>query len=181
MALAGLTAVGSTGIYLTSDDAGAQAEASSGDLTVPDVSTASEGDSIEDVTLSVDASWSYESSHIPDEWRLSLLIGDQESTLASIDTVEETDVTLTSDEGTATLSGSVLSTWHYSYADFEAGEGSEVSQSVWVGLRFEVLKDMDTIAEAQVVEPVQVSVDGAALEASASVGGEGNISVSVGE
>lgn len=171
------TAVGSTATYLSvGQSEGATAEL--GSLDVPDVETSTSGDSIESITLTVDSSYEYDSSHNPDSWTLELLVGDNEDTMQPIDSVTETDSLLQSDSGTETLSGAITSTYHFSTMDFEPSNGGEVSRPVWIGLRFELEANGEIVAEETITENVSVTVDGAALEASASLGGEGEITVS---
>ena len=170
------TATGSTALYLgTRPSEGASAEL--GSLDVPDIDTSTSGDSIESITLTVDSNYEYDSSHNPDSWTLELLVGDNEDTMQPIDSVTETESLLQSDSGTETLSGSITSTYHFSTMDFEPSNGGEVSRPVWVALRFQLTANGEIVAEETITENVSVTVDGASLEASASVGGSGEIQI----
>jgi hypothetical protein len=171
------TLFGSTA-YAISTGSSEASETTLGELHVPDVSTKTGGDSIQSVNISVDASWSYDTNVNPDKWTLELLIGDNDSTLEPIDSVEQTENLLQTDSGTETLSGSVTSEWHFSNSSFEPVDNGTKDTVVYVGLSFKLHQGGDVIAESELVEPVTVSVDGQELTASASLGGSGEISIS---
>lgn len=176
-ALAGATVATSTGIYINTRPAeGASVEL--GTLDVPDTTVATAGDEIQSIELTVDAEYQFESSHNPDSWTLELLVGDSEDTMQPIDSVTETEELNQSGSGTETLNGPITSTYHFSTHDFEPSNGGEVSRPVWVGIRFALEANGETIADERLADAVTVTVDGATLEASASLGGSGEISVS---
>lgn len=177
VAAATATTIGSTALYIGTRPSSGQTDVTLGELTVPDVSTATSGKSIESITLTVDTSYEYQSSHNPDSWTLELLIGDSEGTMQPIDSVTKTESLLQTDSGTETLSGSLAGTYHYATTDFEPSNGGEVSKSVWIGIRFALSANNETVADETIAKAVSVTVDGATLEASASLGGSGEITV----
>lgn len=145
-------------------------------LTVPDVTATTHGAAIDTVTLTVDATYSYDSTHNIDRYTLTLLSGDRESTIQPIATSEHTDGDFgQSGSGTETLSGDILSTYHYSRSDFEPVNGQEVSHAVWAGIQLQVWVNGDRVVDELATDACRVTVDGAELEVSGQVGGDGEI------
>lgn len=171
------TAAGSTALYVSTSQSSAQVDIQLGDLTIPNVSHSTGGDEIESADLEVQANYEYESSHEPDEFTLQLLIGDAETTLEPIDEITQTDSLSKTASGSETLSGAITETYHFATETLEPSGESEESTAVYVGLSFTLRKDGETIAEQELVEPVTITVDGKELDATASIGGTGEITI----
>lgn len=176
VALTGALATGGTALAITATDR-SEAAISLGTLDVPDVNAVLNGGEITAINLTVDAEYTFSSSHNIDEWTLELLVGDSDTTLEPIDSASASESLGQSGSGTETLSGDATSTYHFALDEFEPANGGSVSHLVWVGLRFRLKRNAEVVAEETVSDSVTVAVDGGSIEASASVGGEGTLSV----
>lgn len=173
----GATTAGTSIAYIsTRPTQGQQTEIQLGNLEIPDPSYQAGNEDITNVDVRVDANYKWESSHTPDKVILKLLIGDSEDTMQAIQTESLTDLTK-SQSGSATLSGDVTSTYHYSVQDFQPSTDSVKSTRVVVGLQIELWKDGEIIDKNTISELVSVAVDGTELTATTEVGGSGTIQI----
>lgn len=176
--LGSVAALGGTGIaYKTIGTTTAEtAEISFGEYVVPNVSHL--GTEIEAITLTVDAEYHYTSSHVPDKYVIELLVGDSDTTLEAIDSVEQTENLQKEQSGVHELSGKVTSTYHFTNNSFVPSNGGKQETTVYTALSFRVVKGEETIAESEIVEPVVIAVDGTELDATAELKGTGEILIS---
>jgi hypothetical protein len=173
-----IAAFGGTSIgYLTTRQAeGTNISLQATDFSIPDTEYMSGGDSLEAITINVQAEFEYSSTHALDGYRITLLLGDSDTTITDLDIVEETGIDKSS-TGSETLSGPIDGTYHFEVSDFEPSNGGSQSTVVYVGLRFELLQEGETIAEKEVIETPSVTVDATELSTNVTLGGTGNISV----
>lgn len=171
----GATVAGTSIAYISTRPTEAQATVEFGNLQIPDSEYI--GQDIQEVNLSVDATYSYEASHSPDEYSLTLLVGDADTTIQPIDSVTRSSDLTKTETGEHTLSGLVTSTYHFDVADFEPATDTTKQSVVYVALRFKLKRNSEVIAESELIEPVNLIVDGTTLEATAKLNGTGAITI----
>jgi hypothetical protein len=178
MILAGATAATGMagGTVLLSDNASASV---SGEFSIPDESTVVAGETVQDVRLSCDAVFSYESNAAIHGVELELHVGATAEALDLIARYEDRDLGTDQLEGEETLSGSIMTASSFSVADFQPSNG-DLSRSVVAELRFYVLRNEEVVAEAVKQDTFTVSVSDEELTVEATVGGTGEVSFTTG-
>lgn len=171
-----LAAATTGGIALTSDRASASV---SGDFSIPDGRTVLADESLEDIRLSVAASWSFEANATIHGIEIELHVGATADTLDLIARHTREDLGTESLTGEQTLNGSLMSASDFSVADFEPSDG-ELSTSVVAELRFYALRDGEVAAEARQMDTFTVTVSDEALQVDMTLGGTGSIEFQTG-
>jgi len=173
----GTLAAGMTGgIALASKGASASV---SGDFSIPDGRTVLADESLQDIRLSVDTEWSFESNAPIHGIELELHVGATADTLDLIARHEREDIGTDSLSGEQTLNGSLMSASDFSVSDFEPSDG-ELATSVVSELRFYAIRDGEVAAEARQMDTFTVTVSDEALQVDMTLGGTGSVEFQTG-
>lgn len=173
----GALAAATTGsIALASDNASATV---SGDFSIPDSQTVLADQSLQDIRLSADVSWSFEANAPIHGVELELHVGSTADTLDLIARHENTDIGTDALAGEQTLNGSLMSASDFSISDFEPS-GGELSTSVVAELRFYAIRDGEVAAEARQTDTFAVTVSDEELQVNVTLGGTGSVEFQTG-
>jgi len=162
---------GGIALAINPDQSKAQATTSIDGLSIPDKEVQS--DNFQDVTLAVDASWSFTCDYNVDRTELILAVGQTEGKYP-VDRVETTESLGQSANGTTSLKGSIVETPAFSIEQFNLDDG-ESGIRMAVKLFFRVYKDGEKLVETTASEDVTITVIGGEISAEATVGGSGEV------
>lgn len=172
--LAGATATTGTtlGIVATTDKATATV---SGDFAIPNGETVLADETLTDVRLTCDASYSYSANASIHAVELELHVGSAADTLDLIARYTDGDLGTDQLEGSETLEGSIMSASDFGIEDFQPSNG-ELSRTVVAELRFYALRNDEVVAEAIKQDTFDVIVKDEELQVSTALGGSGEVS-----
>lgn len=173
---AGGIAIGSLAVTGLSGRSKAQSDVDTGDFRIADRQEKTT-DQINDVILDIDVTYDYESNVNPDRWEIVGYVGTSPDSMYPIDSIEATEELLQSSSGEETLSGSIVDTPAFAIQTFNVTEGDSMSVNGLGRVTFDLFHDSEAIAQAQVEDSFSVSIENGSLEASASIGGDGSISL----
>jgi len=168
------TATAFGGIALASNNTAATTAQVDGSFSVPDSKGVLADSMLQNVTLTVDASWSFESNANIHQVELELLVGASESTLDLIARSKKDGLAKQSLTGETELSGSLMSASDFDIADFQPSSG-RLSRTVIAALRFYALRDGEVVANAEQVTTFDVTVTNKELSVEVSLGGSGEV------
>jgi len=151
----------------------------SGDFTIPNGETVLADTSLQDIRLSVDTSWSFNSNADIHAVELELHVGSTTDTLDLIARHTQDDMAKQDLTGSQTLNGSLMSASDFSISDFEPTSG-ELRKPVIAELRMYVLRNDEVVAEAFQTETFDVITKDEALTVDMSLGGTGEIEFTTG-
>ena len=171
---AGSVITGGTAIATLTNDANAQLSTSINGLSVPDKSIET-STAIETITLSVDASYSYDTSIVPDRLQLRLQ-AKTGSEWVQIDAVNAT-IDGQSHSSSVTLEGSLLSL-NGLETIVPTERGTTNTESIDVRLTLTARYDGSNIGTANASETVTIEATKEDIQIGMSIGGDGSISIS---
>ena len=145
-----------------------------GDFSIPDGEAVLADQTLEDIRLSVDATWGYESNADIHQVELELHVGETTDTTDLIARHTRDDLGTDELAGSETLNGSLMSASDFSIGDFEPSNG-EVRRTIVADLRFYALRNGEVVADASHVETFDVVVKDEELEVNVTLGGEGEV------
>jgi len=158
----------------TSDTASAQTDVSG--LDVADLSHVTDGETITDAILTVNATWSYDASQPPSRYELVLEVSQGGSVWASVDSASvKTGEAQAS--GTTELSGSLFQTSQFDTETFVPAEGGTKTHRMYARLSFRVFNDAQQIAGSQVQDVATVEVTNDTLTATMQLSGDGEVTI----
>ena len=162
--------IGSTVLYSNNVEATV-----SGDFEIPDGEAILADEDIQDVRLSVDATYEYVSNGDLHGIELELHVGSMPDTVDMI--ARHTRGDLGTDEltGEETLNGSVMSASDFSISDFETSNG-ELRRTIVAQLRFYAIRNDEVVAEAIQTETFDVVIRNEELTVDMTLGGTGTVS-----
>jgi len=170
----GTATAASGAVFLTSDTASAQTEVSG--LDVADLSHVTDGKTITDVTITVNATWGYDASQPPTRYELALEISQDGSVWSKVDGMSITSGE-TQANGSTKLSGSLFETPQFSVDTFVPAEGNSKTHRLYARLSFRVYKDDTQMGEAQIEDVATVEVTNDTLTATMSLSGDGEVTI----
>ena len=159
------------GIVVSSDNASATVD---GDFSIPDGETVLADQTLEDIRLSVDATYEYTSNADIHGIELELHVGATTETPDLIARHTRDDLGADELAGSETLNGSLMSASDFSIGDFEPSNG-EVRRTIVADLRFYALRNGEVVADATHTETFDVVVNDEELEVNVTLGGEGEV------
>lgn len=161
----------------TSGKAKAQSEVNYDTLEVPDSTHLLESGDVEDVTMAVTANLKWNSNYNLDRWELRLKVGTNQADVIPIAKTESDETLLQEGEDTVDLSGSILDAPDFSRNMFEVPNGGEKQVTVATALVLELVRNGETIATADATRDVMLTMTQEGIDADASVGGSGGVTV----
>lgn len=167
-------ALGAAGVALGSRNARAQASVTLGELGIEDTELGAEDGKFHSVHILLDGEWEYRNLDAePAEWRAYLMVAPEGSDSWSAIGMTDGDPAGTEASGTFGLRGRVTASGAFAPENFAvASDGSPTTTTVRVGVLFMALDaDGETLVEAQVTRPVDITVT--QTGASASLGATG--------
>jgi len=171
----GVAATGALGgIALTTQNASATV---SGDFSIPDGETVLADQSLQDIRLTVDVSWGFESNADIHATELELHVGSTADTADLIARQANDDLGTKSLTGETTLNGSLMSASDFAIEDFAPSNG-ELRRTVVAELRFYTLRNDEVVAEARQQATFDVVVKDEELSVEMSVNATGNVEFS---
>jgi len=141
----GLAGLGAGYAIVEQSTNNASAAVSMGALSIDGDEATTQDGTIEDVSVSLNASWDYDlpSGKDPHRWRLILSVTDGEG-VGTVDKTHDAAKYLSSN-GEVSLSGSLTETTVYSAQDFAAPEGKKKTVTIGFVLEFEVVSTDGTV------------------------------------
>ena len=147
----------------------------SGDFEIPDGETILADEDLQDVRLSVDAQYEYQSNANLHGIELELHVGSMPDTVDMIARHTRDDLGTDELTGEETLNGSVMSASDFSINDFETSNG-ELRRTIVAQLRFYALRNDEVVAEAIQTETFDVVIRNEELTVDMTLGGTGTVS-----
>lgn len=147
-----------------------------GELSIPNKSKGITGN-VSDIVLYVTGSYSFSSSTEPDECILRVIAGTSKDSMGIVkgSRIQPGGAT---DSGTETIEASILGVNGIDSSLFDVpNSGDSVTETLWIGLEFEVLKNGETIATDSVKTDVKVSITNESITISTELGGSGGLTV----
>lgn len=166
-----------SGVALGSGSAGGQTTISGLEVTGAE-RTLGPNEAVSDVTVSVQADWQYDSTHAPDDAVLELYAAESGGSLTQVDAVTLSDPAL-NDSGTTTLSGGLVSSGAVPSGTFDVQSGGSTTETVDVKAVLKLRRNGERIGVADSSTQADVSVSKEELTVSASISGDGALSVVV--
>jgi hypothetical protein len=143
-------------------------------LNIPNDSYTLADQTMEDVQLSVDTSYSWEGNAEIHKYELRLAVGTTRDTAAVIARKEQTELGKQSLSGNAQLNGSILSSPSFSQDNFNPSRGTLTTDMVVV-LVFDLYRDGEIVETAKATDTAELSVTAEELEYTVSVEGSGSV------
>ena len=159
------------GIATSSNNASATVD---GDFSIPNGETVLADQTLEDIRLSVDATWGYESNADIHGIELELHVGATTETPDLIARHTRDDLGTDELAGSETLNGSLMSASDFSIGDFEPSNG-EVRRTIVADLRFYALRNGEVVADATHTEAFDVVVNDEELQVNVRLAGDGEV------
>jgi hypothetical protein len=158
-------------VALSSNNTTAQVD---GGLSVSDGSATLVDEQLQDVTLDVTATWSYEANVDISSVECELHTGQKASSLALIDR-QVTDTSAQSDDGQTDLSGSILQAPDFQLEDMRPGTG-EKSITALAEVRVFAISDGQTQAKTTIQDTFTMTLSQEEVTVTLSSGGNGGVS-----
>lgn len=171
-----LAVTGSIGIATTTNNATATV---TGDFSIPDGETVLADTTLQDVRLSCEATWGFQSNADLHGVELELHVGATVDTLDMIARYENTDLGTDQLSGEETLNGSLMSASDFSIDDFEPSN-NELRRTVVAELRFYALRNGEVVADARQTDTFEVIVKDEELQVDMTLGGDGEVTFKTG-
>jgi len=175
LALTGTTAVGGVALSQLSQPAAAESSISFGSFTLPDKTVYPDG-TVQNVVLGVDVEYTWTANRTPTRYTVELLVGNTESDLVPIDSIEETDIAASTTK-TDRLQGSLLDSPDYDLVNFDVSDGGEKQATVWAKVKFSLYRDGSVLTTAEAQTQATLILKGEELTVSAQIGGSGEFQV----
>ena len=170
-------AVGAGGFAAFADNAEAQDDVTVDEFSVADIEHESPDGMIEEITLTVDAEYAFETTTEFDSVEFELRVGRSEESLSEI-AADSIDPTGTQDTGSLELSGPLSWAVDYEIADFRPNEsGDTVHQDVACALKVALVRDGEELDTTRATTDARVTVTNAADVLELSVGGTGTFTI----
>lgn len=151
----------------------------SGQYRIPDATQTLAGESLQDVRLAVDATYSFSANAKITGVELELHVGGGMDTLDLIARTTRDDLGTNSLTGEQTLAGSLMSASDFDIQDFRPGSG-RVEQTVTSALRLYVKREGEVVADAKHTTTFTVTVADGELQVEATLGGTGEVQFQTG-
>lgn len=172
---AGASTVLLGGLALTTNRSEATTASVSGSYSVPDAKVVLADQTLEKITLEVNASWEFQSNAEIHAVETELHVGATPDTMDLIARQEKDGLGEKSLTGNPVLSGGLTNASDFTIENFQPSSG-ELAVSVVSALRFYVLRNGEVVAEDEQLTTFTVTVSEEELEVNASVGGQGEVS-----
>ena len=170
-----------TGVLaLSRDKISANADLQMTGLDISDEQTTIiEGEEINDIRISADLEWLFESNVDIHTLQLSLAVGFKEDDAEIISLFERTDMAQQSLTGTTTLEGSVLGSGAFDKSNFQPNGGT-ITTDVFVIAELLLLRNGDILETAAVSDRAAVEITEESIQITSEVAGTGEITVDSG-
>lgn len=167
---AGTALVGMSALAVSTQEASATI---AGDFEIKDGSIILADQSLSDIQLGVDATYSYSSNAPLNGHRIQLQVGSSASNLTTIADVENDHDPKKSHKDQTSLSGSVLD-GPFDMSDFEPTNG-ELSSNVTAKLILQVIREGETVLEDSHTEQFSITVNKEELTVEGTMSGTGEV------
>jgi len=175
VALTGSTIVGGAAISQLSQPAGAASSISYGEFNIADQTVYPDG-TVANVVLDVDVQYTWTANRTPTKYTVELLVGNTESEVVPIDSIEQTDIAASTTK-TDQLQGSLLDSPDYELVNFDVSDGGEKQTTVWATVKFTLYRDGSVLTTAEAQTQATLILKGEELTVSAQIGGSGSFGV----
>jgi len=126
--------------------------------------------------LGVDVEYTWTANRQPTKYTVELLVGNTETDVTPIDSIEETDIPASTTK-TDRLQGSLLDSPDYESLNFDVSDGGEKQTTVWATVKFTLYRDGTEMTTAEAQTQATVILKGEDLTVSADIGADGSFGV----
>jgi len=175
LALTGSMAVGGIALNELSQPAAAESSISFGDFVLPDKTVYPDG-TVQNVVLGVDVEYTWTANRQPTKYTVELLVGNTETDLTAIDSIEQTDIPASTTK-TDRLHGSLLDSPDYELLNCDVSDGGEKQATVWAKVTFTLYRNDTVMTTAEAMTQATLILKGEDLVVSADIGADGSFGV----